>query len=270
MNFLESLFFGIIQGASEFLPISSSGHLALAHYFFATEEVGLAFDVALHLGTLLAILAYFRADFRAMAEAALGLHPDPEETARLRNMLFILAAATVPGVLAGLFLGEIAETVFRHPLSVAAALAGAGLLLLLSDRLGRRLREFKTITLRDALLIGMSQALAIIPGVSRSGITITSGLALGLTRQAAVRFSFLLSAPIIFGAGVYKFPEIIEKGLLSGQMAIFAAGFAASALSGYLVIAFLMQFIKARSFAIFAYYRFLVAAAVAVALLARA
>jgi undecaprenyl-diphosphatase len=269
MNFLEALLFGIIQGATEFLPISSSGHLALAHYFFASEDMGLAFDVALHLGTLLAILTYFRADFLAMAGAFLGRQRQEPEGRRLRAMVFLLAVATIPGVLAGLFLGSLAEDSFRHPLSVAAALAVAGLALLLADRLGRRLREFKTITLRDALLIGISQALAIVPGVSRSGITITSGLALGLTRQAAVRFSFLLSAPIIFGAGVYKLPELIEKGLFSGQFPLFAAGFAASALSGYLFIAFLMQFIKARSFAIFAYYRFVVAGLVVVALLAR-
>lgn len=269
MNFLEAVLFGIIQGATEFLPISSSGHLALAHYFFGSEDVGLAFDVALHLGTLLAILAYFRADFLAMAQAVLGRLPDREEAARLRILVFTLAVATVPGVLAGLLLGDFAEISLRHPGSVAAALAGAGLLLLLADRLGTRSREFKKMTLKDALLIGLSQALAIVPGVSRSGITITSGLALGLTRQAAVRFSFLLSAPIIFGAGVYKIPEIIEKGLLSGQFDLFAAGFAASALSGYLFIAFLMQFIKARSFAIFAYYRFVVAGLVVAALLIR-
>jgi undecaprenyl-diphosphatase len=270
MNFLEAIFFGFIQGATEFLPVSSSGHLALAHYFFGSEDVGLAFDVALHLGTLLAILTYFRADFRAMAEAVLGLHQDHDEAARLRGMVFLLAVATIPGVLAGLFLGNMAEVSFRHPASVAMALAVAGLGLLLADRLGRRLREFKKITLKDALLIGLSQALAIVPGVSRSGITITSGLALGLTRQAAVRFSFLLSAPIIFGAGVYKVPELIEKGLFSGQFGLFAAGFIASALSGYLFIAFLMKFIKARSFAIFAYYRFVVAGLVFAALLARA
>lgn len=269
MNFLEAILFGIIQGATEFLPISSSGHLALAHYFFGTEDVGLAFDVVLHLGTLCAILVYFRTDFLAMAGAVLGLQQDRDEAEKLRGMVFALALATIPGVLAGLFLGNLAEDSFRHPAMVAAALAIAGLMLLMADRLGKRLREFKKITLKDAIIIGLCQALAIIPGVSRSGITITSGLALGLNRQAAVRFSFLLSAPIIFGAGVYKVPELIENGLLAGQFALYAAGFTASALSGYLFIAFLMQFIKARSFAIFAYYRFLVAGLVIAALLVR-
>ncbi len=267
MNLAEAAIFGIIQGATEFLPISSSGHLALAHYFLGTQEVGLAFDVALHLGTLLAILIYFRTDFFEIARALLGLNRDRQEAARLKGLAFFICIGTIPGVLAGLFLGDLAEHSFRHPAMVAIALTAAGLLLLAADRLGKRQREFKGIFLLDALLIGISQALAIIPGVSRSGITISSGLALGLTRQAAVRFSFLLSAPIIFGAGIYKIPEIIGTGQFNERFSLFATGFAAAAISGYLFIAFLMQFIRARSFAIFAYYRFLLSALVFAALL---
>ncbi len=266
MNIIEAIIFGIIQGATEFLPVSSSGHLALAHYFLGAQESDLAFDVALHLGTLLAILAYFRDDFWQMGKAILGLHQEQTETQRLRRMTLFLAIATVPGALAGLLLGKTAETYFRHPAMVAAALAGAGLLLLLADRTGRRSRSFEAITLIDVLLIGLSQACAIIPGVSRSGSTITCGLALGLTRQAAIRFSFLLSAPIIFGAGVHEIPEIIKNGLLDGQGMLYVSGFLAAAISGYLFIACIMQYIRARSFAIFAYYRFLVAALVLVAL----
>ena len=266
MNLIEAILFGIIQGATEFLPVSSSGHLALAHYFLGAQQSDLAFDVALHLGTLLAILAYFRDDFRQMGKAILGLQKEPAETRRLRRMTLFIVIATVPGALAGLLLGKTAETYFRHPAMVAAALAGAGLLLLLADRAGKHTRNFEKITFMDALLIGLSQACAIIPGVSRSGSTITCGLALGLTRQSAVRFSFLLSAPIIFGAGVHEIPEIIKNGLLDGQAMLYASGFLASAISGYLFIACIMQYIRARSFAIFAYYRFLVAALVLVAL----
>ncbi|MGV1100170.1 undecaprenyl-diphosphatase UppP [Thiovibrio sp. JS02] len=267
MNLLEAAIFGIIQGATEFLPVSSSGHLALAHYFFGSKDTGLAFDVALHLGTLLAILIYFRDDFLEIAKALLGLNRDPKEAGRLKGMAFYICIATIPGALAGLLFGELAEKSFRHPAMVAVALSVAGILLLAADRLGKRQREFKGITLRDALLIGFSQAFAIIPGVSRSGITITSSLSLGLTRQAAVRFSFLLSAPIIFGAGVHEMPKIIETGLLTDQLGIYSTGFVASAVSGYLFIAFLMQFIRARSFAIFAYYRFLLSFLVFAALL---
>lgn len=266
MNLIEAILLGIIQGATEFLPVSSSGHLALAHYFLGAQEAELAFDVALHLGTLLAILAYFRDDFLQMGKAVLGLHKEAAENQRLRKMAFFIAIATIPGALAGLLLGKTAETYFRHPAMVASALALAGLLLLLADRAGKRARAFEATTLTDALLIGLSQACAIIPGVSRSGSTITCGLALGLTRQAAVRFSFLLSAPIIFGAGVHEFPEIINNGLQNGKTILYVSGFLASAISGYLFIAFIMQYIRARSFAIFAYYRFALAAVVFVAL----
>ena len=266
MNIIEAIIFGTIQGAAEFLPISSSGHLALAHYFLGAQASDLAFDVALHLGTLLAILVYFRDDFWQMGKAVLGLHKQHEETRRLQKMALFIAMATVPGALAGLLLEKAAETYFRHPAMVAAALAGAGLLLLLADRAGKRTRNFEKITLGNALLIGLSQACAIIPGVSRSGSTITCGLALGLTRQAAVRFSFLLSAPIIFGAGVHEIPKIIKNGLLDGQAIIYLSGFLAAAISGYLFISFIMQYIRARSFAIFAYYRFLLAALVLIAL----
>lgn len=266
MNLAYAAIFGILQGVTEFLPISSSGHLMLAHYFFGMHEAELAFDVTLHIGTLFAILLYFRADFLELGLGVLGMK-QPEETARLRRLFFHLVIATIPGALAGLLLGRAAEESFRHPLLVAVALAGAGGLLLAADRLGRHHRNFASINLRDALLIGASQALAIIPGVSRSGSTISCGMALGLTRQAAVRFSFLLSAPIIFGAGVHELPKIIKGGLLTDQASVYLTGLVASAISGYLVIAFLMRFIRARSLAIFAWYRFLLAALVLIALL---
>ncbi|MFZ5774056.1 MAG: undecaprenyl-diphosphatase UppP [Thermodesulfobacteriota bacterium] len=267
MNLTQAAIFGVLQGATEFLPISSSGHLALAHHFLGAQEAELAFDVTLHLGTLLAILIYFRADFLDMAMALLGKNRNPQETGRLRLLLFMLVIATIPGALAGLLLGHLAEDSFRDPLLVAGALATAGGLLLAADRLGRRNRDFAEIGLRDALFIGLSQALAIVPGVSRSGSTISAGLALGLTRQAAVRFSFLLSAPIIFGAGVHELPKIIRAGLLTDQLSIYLTGLIASALSGYLVIAFLMRFIRTRSLAIFAWYRFALAGVVVLALL---
>lgn len=265
MNLFEAAIFGFIQGATEFLPISSSGHLALAHHFFGTEEAGLAFDVALHIGTLLAIVLYFFDDFWQIGKAVFGIHQEKTEAKRLRRLAFYIVVATIPGVLAGLFLGDLSEHYFRNPLMIAAALAGAGLLLLIADRSGKRSRDFGNLTMLDAMIIGCSQAFAIIPGVSRSGITITSGLFSGLTRQAAVRFSFLLSAPIIGGAGVYKIPEIVDKGLAGDQFSFYLTGFLASAVSGYLFIAFLMRFIKTRSFAIFAHYRFLLAGLVVAA-----
>jgi undecaprenyl-diphosphatase len=270
MNILHAVILGLIQGATEFLPISSSGHLALAHYFLGFTEAGLAFDVALHLGTLVAIVLYFRVDLFTMAMALLQPSRQDETSRERRRLSWFLVLATVPGVIAGLLFEEAAETSLRHPAMVAVTLSVAGLLLLLADRHDGRGRPFDTLRLKDALLIGLSQALAIVPGVSRSGITITAGLFRHLDRQAAVRFSFLLSAPIIFGAGVYKIPEIVNNGLLADNLAAYSAGFVAAALSGYLFIAFLMRFVKARSFAIFAYYRFALSAVVLLALLLRA
>ncbi|MEW6594424.1 MAG: undecaprenyl-diphosphatase UppP [Thermodesulfobacteriota bacterium] len=267
MSLLHAILLGLIQGATEFLPISSSGHLALAHYFFGVTEAGLAFDVGLHLGTLVAIVVYFRDDLLTMAAALLPPNRQNGGHRHHRRLFWFLAAATIPGVIAGLLLEEAAETSLRHPAMVAATLSAAGLLLLIADRNGGRSRSFDTLTLKDALIIGCSQALAIVPGVSRSGITITAGLFRHLDRQAAVRFSFLLSAPIIFGAGIYKIPEIVTNGLLTDHLAAYVAGFAAAAFSGYLFIAFLMRFVRARSFAIFAYYRFGLSAVVLLALL---
>lgn len=267
MNIYEAIFLGILQGATEFLPISSSGHLALAQYFLGIEEAGLAFDVALHLGTLVGILIYFREDFMLIAASLCRPFSADMEERRLQKLAVAIGLATIPGVLAGLFLGDLSEAYLRHPAIVACFLAGAGIILLWADSAGKKGREFPELTLADALMIGLSQALAIIPGVSRSGITITAGLFRGFNRQAAVRFSFLLSAPIIFGAGVYKIPEIITQGLLGDQFSLYASGFFASAISGYLFIVFLMRFIRARSFAIFAYYRFALALLVWLALL---
>lgn len=267
MNTFHAIFLGLLQGATEFLPISSSGHLALAHAFFGTKEVGLPFDVALHMGTLLAVMTYFRDDFLMMGKSVLFFHDKTSELINLRKLVAYICFATVPGVIAGLLFEDAAETFLRHPAIVATSLTVAGLLLLWGDKSGKHTRGFRSITLIDALLVGTAQAFAIIPGVSRSGSTMTAGLFRGLDRQAVVRFSFLLSAPIIFGAGIYKIPEIIQQGLTGDQLGHYVAGFISSAVSGYLFIAFLMQFVKAKSFAIFAYYRFLLSAIVIIALL---
>lgn len=267
MTITQAIFLGILQGATEFLPISSSGHLALAQYFLGTQEAGLAFDVALHLGTLLGIMIYFREDFLMIAGALCRPFSQEKEDCRLRKLAYAIAVGTIPGVLAGLFLGDFSEKYLRHPATVACSLAGAGILLLFADKIGHKSRKFTLLTMIDAILVGLSQALAIVPGVSRSGATITAGLFLGLNREAAVRFSFLLSAPIIFGAGIYKIPEIINRGLFGDQFIQYMSGFLASAISGYLFIAFLMRFIRTRSFAVFAYYRFGVAIMVWTALL---
>lgn len=267
MNLLYAVLLGVIQGATEFLPVSSSGHLVLAEHFLEFREGGLVFDVALHLGTLTAILLYFRRDFLLMAMALLPGRAESAEGALSRRLFFFLCLATVPGALFGLLLEKPAETLFRSPLLVATTMGGVGLLLLWAERAGRRNREINVLTLTDALLIGLSQALAVVPGVSRSGITMTTGLFRGLSREAAARFSFLLSAPIIFGAGVHSLPKIIKQGMDGGEGGLYLAGFLAAALSGYAVIAWLLKFIRTRSFDVFAYYRLALAGLVYLSLL---
>ena len=267
MNIVYAIFLGVVQGATEFLPVSSSGHLVLASSFFGVEEASLAFDVVLHLGTLVAVVIYFRADFWLMAKALLAWRDKSSETVFLRALALQLAVGTVPAVIAALLFGDYLENTLRQPWVVAITLAGVGLFLLLGEKIGKHQRDFSSLTWRDTIIIGCSQALAIIPGVSRSGITMTAGLFRGLNRQAVARFSFLLSAPIILGAGVYKVPEIIHQGLAPGQTSFYLAGFLSAAISGYFVIAFLLRFVRSKTFEVFAYYRFALAALVLLSLL---
>lgn len=266
MNLLYAAFLGILQGATEFLPVSSSGHLALAEAFFHIEEAGLTFDIALHLGTLLAILAYFRNDFYGMGLALIGRDTSADAKQRRRMSIYI-ALATIPAVAAGLLCGDAAETLLRGPATVAFSLSAAGFFLWLAEKKGDRQRSYGAITMKDAIIIGLAQALALIPGVSRSGSTMTAGLFLGLNRSASAQFSFLLSAPIIFGAGIYKIPKIINLGLDQSQMLFYLTGFLSSAVSGYLVIALLMRYVRTKSLTVFAYYRFCLSAIVVIALL---
>ncbi len=266
MEILYAILLGFLQGATEFLPVSSSAHLLLAEYFFGVEETGLTFDVVLHLATLVAILAYFRRDLGNLLLAFLGSY-GPERGPKERRMAFYIAYATVPAVVAGLCLGHVVETTLRSPLLVAFTLSAAGLLLWLAEKKGSRQRNFSSLGFWDIMIIGCAQALALVPGVSRSGSTITAGLFLGLNRVAAARFSFLLSAPVIFGAGSYKLIKLFSgPGLEGGQYLFYGAGFLSSAISGYAFIALLMRFVQTHSLAVFAYYRFFLTALVLSAL----
>lgn len=246
MEILHAVVLGLVQGLGEFLPISSSAHLVLVPWLFGWRDPGLAFDVALHVGTLFAVVAYFWRDWLVLLHHGLTARGTREAV-----LFWYLVAATVPGALAGWLLEDYAETVFRAPLLVGTMLIVLGVVLYLADHLGRRLRQLGDITLGQALLIGVAQAFAIIPGVSRSGATITAARLLGIEREAATRFSFLLSTPIIFGAGVMQLKDIT----LADLNLPFVVGVAVSAVTGFLAIGFLLRYVTTRNFNIFVWYR---------------
>jgi undecaprenyl-diphosphatase len=246
---------GLVQGLGEFLPISSSAHLVLVPWLFNWEDPGLTFDIALHFGTLIAVAIYFWKDWLRLFSK--GFTDAKSTDGRL---FWYLVFATIPGALIGFALEKKAETVFRSPVLIAVMLILLGAILYWADRKSAKKTEINNITLRTSLLIGISQALAVIPGVSRSGITMTTALLLGLTREAATRFSFLLSAPIIFGAAVVKLPSVISSpaGITSG----FIIGMVVSCLTGLAAIGFLLRFVQTKTFLPFAWYRFILGALV--------
>jgi undecaprenyl-diphosphatase len=261
MTLFQAIALGLVQGLGEFLPISSSGHLVVAPWLLGFPDPGLSFDVALHLGTLLAVVIYFWKDFIEIIKNSISPSPSgrgyPDvlvgtgEGAYSSNILWLIILATIPGALFGYFLENYAETTFRHPLLVAFTLSFVGLILYLADRSARQIKNINKMTKKDALLIGISQALAIIPGVSRAGATITTGLFLGLDRASAARFSFLMSAPIIFGASLLKLPEFFSSALTYIEI----IGILVAAASGYAAIAFMLRFIERVSYKIFFWYR---------------
>ena len=263
MHPLIALLLGVVQGITEFLPISSSGHLALLEQYFHVEAGGLGFDILLHVGTLVALVAYFYEDWLAMFRAFISpnRYNRPE-----RKMLFFLVVATIPGALAGLLLEKQVETIFRAPVRIAILLGAMGLLLILAEKLAQHRRPLDRITFKDAILIGLSQAFAIMPGVSRSGVTMTTGLFLGFNRRAAAHFSFLMSTPIIFGAGIHHIPKWLQEP--AGALPILPAiiGFLAAVISSYLTIKYLLRFLQRHTFIPFAIYRLLLAAVILVGL----
>ena len=262
MTVFQALVLGIVQGLSEFLPISSSAHLTLAPWIFHWRDPGLAFDVALHFGTLIAVLWYFRAEWIALILAARDIIVRRRvETERERRVLFLILA-TVPGAIAGLALEKQAESSFRDPRLVAIALIVMGTLLWAVDRFARRERGLGQMRWSDALVIGIAQMFAIIPGVSRSGSTITAGRALTFEREDAAIFSFLMSMPIIAAAAVLKMPQALREQGLSAPMIV---GVLASAVSGWLAIAVLLRVVSRHSYGVFAIYRIILGVAVLIA-----
>lgn len=245
----QALVLGAVQGLTEFLPVSSSAHLILIPWLLNWQDPGLAFDVALHLGTLLALLIYYWQTWTKLLGSLVN------NDVASRRLLFLLIIASVPGAVIGVLLEKQAETVFRSPLLIASTMAVMGMVLWVVDRLFRSRRKVSDFTAADALFIGFSQALAIVPGVSRSGATITMARALGIEREDAANFSFLMATPIIAGAGLLEARKLFAAGM-HGPVLL---GFLASAVFGVAAIAGLIRFIRTRTYQPFAWYRVAVA-----------
>lgn len=249
MNLIQAILLGVVQGLTEFIPISSSGHLVILHEVL-NVDVGLAFDVALHGGTLLALVVFFHKDIVRLAKA---LFIKSDET----KLAWLLALATIPAVVAGILLESSAESTFRSTTLVAINLMIAGLIMFAAEwyaKHQKRRAQLNDITLKQALGVGLAQALAIVPGVSRSGSTITMGLFMGIDRVAATRFAFLLGIPIIAGAFI---KTMLGDGLgeFQAQPDMFVVGALAAFLSGLVAIRFLLYYLSKHSLALFAWYR---------------
>jgi undecaprenyl-diphosphatase len=265
MSILQAIVLGITQGVTEFAPISSSGHLILVPWLLdwrilADPDLNKTFDVALHLGTLAGALVYFRRDVgRYLAAWIRSIRTRSVGTVDER-LAWALVLGTLPGVVAGALLEGVVQDHLGQPLLIAAMLAVFGVLLYLVDRRAAERRSISDLRVRDGLALGVAQALALQPGVSRSGVTITAARAMGLDRASAARFSFLLSLPIIAGAGAYKGLDLLRTGLPPGMAAPFVWGIVASAASGFAVIAFLLAYLRRHDVGVFLWYRLAVAA----------
>jgi undecaprenyl-diphosphatase len=270
LTIIQSLALGAVQGLTEFLPISSSGHLILARELLGINtESGLAFDAVLQLGSILAVFIYFRQDIVRLIRAFFSLFiPHPPATSPQshsdRQLLFAILIGTIPALVLGLLLEETMETTFRSPLLVALTLALGSLMFYLAEKFARQ--ASKAPNLKQAWWIGVFQCLALVPGVSRSGSTISGGLFLGLDRVAATRFGFLLSLPIITGAGLFKLIKIAKYGAADFDLLGLAVGFIAAFGVGYLCIAWLIGYLKNHSLMVFVWYRLALSAIVLSAL----
>ncbi len=259
MNSLHAVVLGALQGLTEILPISSSAHLILVPWLFRWPESGLTFDVALHLGTFLALCLYFRRDILELTFNFFSGFSRKGIRTPARRLPFCILAGTIPAALVGKFLEGPIEDVFRKsPASIAIFLIVFGLLLSLSELIGSKRLKMDRITMGSSILIGLAQCLALVPGVSRSGITITAALLLGFKRETAARFSFLLSLPIVAGAALLKLVALARHGIPPGEAQILLIGVSVSAVLGYFSISFLLKYVQNHSLSSFVWYRLLI------------
>jgi undecaprenyl-diphosphatase len=263
MNFFQAIVMGIVQGLTEFIPVSSSAHLVLVPWALDWPNNTLAFDTMLHWGTLLAVMTYFWSDWVAMAKgffrslttsgpwnaASGGRFHDADS-----RLAWWVILGTIPAALIGFAFDDFFESLFNNVTAVGFFLLVTALILFLAERYARGERPLVSLRLPDALIIGLAQAAAIAPGISRSGATIATGMARGLSREAAARYSFLLSAPAIFGAGVLQLAKLAQEGIGAEQVAVMAAGFVAAAITGYLCIKYLLAYLRRGSLYVFSAY----------------
>jgi undecaprenyl-diphosphatase len=267
VTLLFAALLGIVQGLTEFLPISSSAHLILARAFFGwdADAFGLAFDVACHVGTLAAVVVYFWTDLWAMAKALPRVWSDDPHARHTR----LIAAGTLPVIVVGVLFADAIETWLRTPAVAGGTLALGAAGLLLAERIGRRARGEESVGMGEALVLGVAQASALVPGISRSGATITIGMLFGLRRDAAARFSFLLGVPAILAAAAKEGLVVLQTGLSADAAALFFVGMVSSAVVGYLTIKYFLRYLASHRLTVFALYRLALSAAVVVWLLTR-
>jgi undecaprenyl-diphosphatase len=257
MPLAHVIILAIVQGLTEFLPVSSTAHLYLSSWLLGWKAEALNFDISLHIGTLIAVLIYFLPDWIQILGQGFGMHIGSDEELKFNRMLlWLLVIATIPAGIAGLLLNKYADTTWRNPFVMASMLIVVGILMWLADRGARHLRHLASINLLDALSVGIAQAFAVIPGVSRSGSTISAGLARGLTREAAARFSFLLSTPTIAGAAAKDLYDTYKESGLHGFVdPTFLIGIGVSAVTGWIVIAWFLHYLRRSSLMPFVLYR---------------
>lgn len=276
MGFLSSIFLGLVQGIAEFLPISSSGHLSLFQHFFGLTEAGLFFDVLLHLGTLIAIFVYYWRDIVNLVKAFLrlvtGLFSKKKKGAGKgrkdpgARMILMLIVATLP-LFVILPIKDKVESLYSNTIFVGCALIVTGCILFFSDRMAKGKKTVRSATLLDALLVGVGQALAVVPGLSRSGTTISAGMLRGFSRKFAVRFSFLLSIPAVLGANIISIGDAVAAGIDTSLLPAYIAGTVVAAVSGYFAIRLVNSLADKGKFGSFAYYCWGIGAAAVIATL---